>query len=123
MVIKKVRSHHKFMWKYLMEVFWALTRPAMVFLFFMSVSVLISCASGFYYFEFGHNPKIITFLDAFYYAVTIFTGVGLGDIFPVTTHGRIISMVMMIIGTGIYVSLTAVIATTIMTIETTKKDI
>jgi voltage-gated potassium channel len=123
MVIKKVHSHHKFMWKYLMEVFWALTRPAMVFLFFMSVSLLISCASGFYYFELGHNPKVITFLDAFYYSITIFTGVGLGDIFPVTTHGRIISMVMMIVGTGIYVSLTAVIATTIMTIETTKKDI
>ncbi len=123
MVIKKVHSHHKFMWKYLMEVFWALTRPAMVFLFFMSVSVLILCASGFYYFELGHNPKVITFLDAFYYSVTIFTGVGLGDIFPVTTHGRIISMVMMIVGTGIYVSLTAVIATTIMTIETTKKDL
>lgn len=120
MVIKKFRTHHDFMWGYLRAVFKTFTRPAMVFLFFLAISILSLSAGGIFYFESATNPKITNFFDAFYYSVTIFTGVGLGDIAPSTTNGKILSMAMMLVGTAIYVCITAVVATTIINIEQNK---
>lgn len=116
-MIKKVRSHHKFMLSYLLALAKILIRPAMIFLFFLSTTLTTICSMIFHYFESLVNPKITQLFDSFYYIVTIVTGVGLGDIVPYTTEGRIISMIVMIIGTGIYISLMAVVATSILTIE------
>jgi hypothetical protein len=116
-MIKKVRSHHQFMWGYLRALLQAFFRPATVFLIFLAVTIVVVGASGFYYFESGLNREINVFFDALYYIVTIVTGVGLGDIVPVTQPGRIISMCVMVIGTGIYVSLTAIVAVTILSLE------
>lgn len=116
-VIKKVRSHHSFMMNYSFQVMRAFTRPAMVFAFFISFTMFIASVFGIFYFEHPINDKITNLFDAAYYTVTVFTGVGLGDIAPITTGGRIVSMVVMVMGTATYVSLTAVIAATILSIE------
>jgi voltage-gated potassium channel len=116
-MIKRVRSHHSFMMGYLWDLLKALFRPAMVFLFFLSFSVILLSAAGIYYFEMDQNDKIVFFMDAVYYIVTIFTGVGLGDIVPLTNEGRIVSMLVMFIGTAIYVSLAGVVAATVLSLE------
>ena len=67
--------------------------------------------------EQGINPSVLSFFDAFYYTVTIMTGVGLGDIYPHTTYGKAISIVMMLSGTVIFVCFTAVLAALILAIE------
>ncbi len=95
----------------------ALFRPAMVFLLFSSITIVILGAAGFYYLEFGTNDKILSFLDAAYYIVTIFTGVGLGDIVPMTNEGRMLSMAVMFVGTAIYVSYAGVVTATILALE------
>lgn len=119
-MIKRVRSHHLFMTTYLRDLLRELFRPAMIFLLFLSFTFIILGASGFYYLEFGENPKILKFLDSIYYVVTIFTGVGLGDIVPITDHGRILSMVLMFIGTSIYVSFAGVVAATVLALESSR---
>jgi voltage-gated potassium channel len=106
---------------YMLDLLKALFRPAMVFLFFLSLSVLFISSGCIYYFEQGHNDKILFFMDAFYYTVTIFTGVGLGDIVPLTREGRIVSMLVMFIGTSIYVSFAGVVAATILSLETQRE--
>lgn len=120
-MIKRVRSHHRFMVDYLQDVWRELFRPAMIFLLFLSFTFIVLGATGIYYFEYGTNPKILKYLDSIYYVVTIFTGVGLGDIVPLTDHGRILSMVLMFIGTSIYVSFAGVVAATVLALESSRE--
>jgi voltage-gated potassium channel len=48
------------------------------------------------------NAKIITAGDAFWWSVSTITTVGYGDVYPVTTEGRILAMVLMISGIGLF---------------------
>ena len=50
--------------------------------------LLFISAGGFYSVEQAANPDIMTFGDAFYYAVITLSTTGFGDIIPVTTAGR-----------------------------------
>lgn len=49
------------------------------------------------------NPdsKIRNLGDAFWWAIVTVTTVGYGDIYPVTTEGKIIASILMIIGIGV----------------------
>ncbi len=53
------------------------------------------------------------------------TGVGLGDITPVTFYGKILSILMMLAGTAIFVCFTAVLSAVVLEIEMVhfKKDL
>jgi voltage-gated potassium channel len=70
-----------------------------------------------YYVETGLNPNILHWGDALYYSVTVMTSVGLGDITPKTGAGKIISALMMLSGTAIYVAFTASLATVLLESE------
>lgn len=52
---------------------------------------------AFYQAEKDHNPKIQTYMDAFYYISTC-ASVGYADIFAVTQTGRAIAALVMIVG-------------------------
>jgi len=67
-----------------------------------------------YWIEGGVNPQITSYFDAVFFSVSTITTVGFGDIVPITRSGRIICM---FIGTGLFVAFTAIISTTIMSIE------
>ncbi|WP_408957073.1 ion transporter [Natrinema sp. 74] len=55
----------------------------------LTVLVLLFVSAGlFYSAEHGRNPAVDTFGDAFYYVVVALSTVGFGDIVPVTTAGR-----------------------------------
>lgn len=58
---------------------------------------LSSAAAAFYAAEKGVNPKIETFIDAFYYISTC-ASVGYADIFAMTQTGRAIAALVMIVG-------------------------
>lgn len=61
------------------------------------------------------NGNIQTFEDGLYWAVTTVSGVGYGDLHPVTTLGRIIAMTLQICGVlilGLLVSFVANVLTT-----------
>lgn len=67
-------------------------------------------AFGIYSVEFDANPNIRSLGDAFWWAVVTSTTVGYGDISPVTTEGRIIAIVLMLVGIGVIGAFTATVA-------------
>lgn len=96
----------------------AIWRPVFAYLLTLSFTLIILCSLGMFTLEHTENRQFsTTWFDAVYYSVTIMTGVGLGDIVPVTTGGRLLSMLMMLMGTGIFVCFAAVLSATILEIE------
>ncbi len=105
------------MWGYITALGKSFVRPATIFLVFFSGTLMLINATVYYWIESGPNPHVKEFLDALYFTVTTTTGLGLGDIAPVTRMGKIFTMFMTLSGTGLYVSFTAILATSVMEIE------
>jgi voltage-gated potassium channel len=55
------------------------------------------------------NPNIHNLFDAFYWALVTISTVGYGDISPVTTEGRIVSMLIIVTGIGLISFFTSII--------------
>ena len=110
-------KHHKLMWSYTSALVESLRRPVFLFLTTASFSIMSVGAGLFYLAEHDVNPDVTRFFDALYYAITVATGVGLGDITAQTDLGRVISICLMLVGTAIYVSFTATLAVSIIEIE------
>ena len=72
--------------------------------------IVFSAALGFHYFEVGVNANVHGFWDSFWWAMTTVTTVGYGDIYPVTTGGRVIAILLMLTGIGTLGLYTAAIA-------------
>lgn len=56
------------------------------------------------------DANILTFGDAVWWAATTVTTVGYGDRFPVTTEGRLVAVVLMLVGIALVGSVTAAVA-------------
>ncbi len=56
------------------------------------------------------NSNIKTAEDAIWWAYATITTVGYGDVFPVTTEGRIIAAALMTVGVGLFGTFTAFLA-------------
>jgi len=66
---------------------------------FLTVLVLFFVSAGlFYTFEHEPNAGVETFGDAFYYTVVALSTVGFGDIVPVTTGGRWVTVASIVAG-------------------------
>lgn len=110
------------MMQYLLSFSNQIIRPAFIFVFFFASTVITVSTLLFFHFEYGYNDKIHNLFDCLYYTITIFSGVGLGDIVPHTRSGKILSMFIMLIGTALYASFTAIAAITLLSIEQNKKN-
>lgn len=75
---------------------------ALLLLIFSSISIL--------QFEDSPNSNIKTAEDAIWWAYVTITTVGYGDKFPVTTEGRIIGMILMTAGVGLFGTFTGFIS-------------
>ena len=64
--------------------------------FFMALSYVFCTAL--LIFNVDGEPMIKTFFDAIYWAACTLTTVGYGDVYPVTTTGRIIGMISAVVG-------------------------
>jgi voltage-gated potassium channel len=53
----------------------------------------------------GHNPDIRHYIDALYFTVTTLTTTGFGDITMKDTSGRLLSVIIMIIGVSLFLRL------------------
>ncbi len=60
--------------------------------------IIFSGAAGFHYFEFGTNPNVHSYWDSIWWAIVTSTTIGYGDIFPVTTGGRVVAIGVMFFG-------------------------
>lgn len=72
------------------------------------VSILL-CSTGFYFFERSADPNL-SFVDSLWWGIVTSTTVGYGDYFPVTPVGRIIGVILMLVGISAFGFITASIA-------------
>ncbi|SFN51719.1 voltage-gated potassium channel [Cohaesibacter marisflavi] len=69
---------------------------------FMSLIVLYLAAVGIYYFENEAQPgKFSSVFQSLWWAVATLTTVGYGDVFPITTGGKVFTLFVLLIGIGI----------------------
>jgi voltage-gated potassium channel len=76
----------------------------------ITILVMLYCSLAFFSFEKGLNANVNEFFDAFWWAFITVTTIGYGDIYPVTTEGRIIGMVLSLLGVGLFSVITAELA-------------
>ena len=92
--------------------------PAFIFLGLSAFTVMVFFSVVIFLIEHTANPKFENFLDATYFTVGTMTSVGIGDLGPITHFGKIVAMMMMmLLGTFIFVSFTGVVASTVLELE------
>ena len=82
--------------------FWMMT--------FLCNLVVAASSIIFYLLEHIPNSRVNHFIDAVWWSFSTITTVGYGDITPVTFWGKILGITLMIVGTGLFVSYTALFA-------------
>jgi hypothetical protein len=120
-MFQKIKKHHDFMWGYTLSLLRGLSRPAFVFLAFISGSIILVTSFGFHHFNPQENLGVSDYVDVLYFVVTTITGVGFGDITPKTHVAKLVTMGLMLVGTALYVCFTATLATLILDVELRKE--
>lgn len=87
-----------------------LHHPLFQFLTIVGNAFAVAGAFAFYLVEYGSNPKMNGFLDALWWSIQTVTTVGYGDISPISTPGKVIGMGLMLFGTALFSSFTALFA-------------
>jgi voltage-gated potassium channel len=90
------------------------SRSAMTIYGSLTLVIYFYCSVGLYNFEKGLNDSIVNFGDVLWMSFTTLTSVGYGDIYPVTSGGRILAAVLVVTGMGLFSLVTAEIATLIL---------
>jgi voltage-gated potassium channel len=77
----------------------------------VAVLLTITCGAAMLHFEVhAENANIKTAEDAVWWALVTITTVGYGDRFPVTTEGRLLAVVLMFAGVGLFGTFSAFLA-------------
>lgn len=81
------------------------------FMVFISLMMMTFCSIYVLYLERqATGANILTASDAFWWTFVTITTVGYGDLYPVTLEGRIVAMILITTGVGLFGSFTAMIA-------------
>jgi len=83
--------------------------PFLTLSFFGNI-VVFSFASVIYFLEVDVNPKINSFIDALWWSFSTTSTVGYGDVVPITFAGKVIGILLMLIGVAIFGIYTALFA-------------
>jgi voltage-gated potassium channel len=85
----------------LLKIFWGVRRSFVLKLGIVLLLVYIGSTIAVYYVERGPGGSIKTLGEAFWWLIVTVATVGYGDFSPVTTTGRIIASVLIVIGVGL----------------------
>ncbi|MCW5698115.1 MAG: ion transporter [Bauldia sp.] len=93
-------------------------REELIVFLIAALVVVYFCAFGVYYFENAAQPdKFASIFDGIWWAAVTLTTVGYGDVIPITTMGRVFTILVLFVGVGIIAVPTGLIATALATIR------
>lgn len=95
---------------FLLRTFDLLRSPAFIFITFLGNSLIAMFAWLFYFLEKDINPNLNGFIDALWWSFSTATTVGYGDIIPITVVGKIVGILLMLLGTAYFAIYTAFFA-------------
>ncbi len=78
-------------------------------LFVLLTFIILISGISIYVFEEHTNKNIHSLFDAFYWAMITISTVGYGDVTPLTTEGRVLTMMIIIVGVGLISFATSII--------------
>lgn len=79
-----------------------------------SLVMLYLAAVGIYHFEHNAQPEVFrSIFDSLWWAVATLTTVGYGDIYPITTGGRLFTFLVLMLGLGLVAVPTGIIASSL----------
>jgi voltage-gated potassium channel len=81
----------------------------LIWLLIAWLAVMMLCSIGLYIAEKGANAAVDSPLDALWWGITTITTVGYGDVYPVTPEGRIAAAILMVLGIGLFSTITAIV--------------
>lgn len=114
----KLKHHHEFMRSYAKTLLVSVVkRPAFLFLGLTAFSLMGFFSLVIFLLESPSNPHFADYFNAIYFTVSTMTSVGFGDVVPSTHLGKTVAMVMMLLGTFIFVSFMGVVASTVLELE------
>ena len=88
-----------------------IAREELILFSLVALVLLYLSAVGIYYFERDVQPQVFaSVFDALWWSVTTFTTVGYGDMYPVTTGGKLFTFVVLMVGLGIVAIPTGLVA-------------
>jgi voltage-gated potassium channel len=101
----------------------SIAKEEILLFFFITLILIYLSAVGIYYFEHEANPKdFASIFDSLWWAIITLTTVGYGDVYPVTTGGRIFTFVILMIGLAVIAIPTGILSSALTrSIEEKKK--
>lgn len=99
---------------FISEIFILITSPVFALLTIIGNIMIGFFSLVFYFLESNHNVKINSYLDALWWGMATATTTGYGDITPVTTLGKVLGILLMLIGMAFFAMFTALFAKTIL---------
>ncbi|HQO10622.1 MAG TPA: ion transporter [Clostridiales bacterium] len=98
-------------------------RSELLVFMFIVILLLYFSAVGIYTFEHTAQPdKFSSIPESLWWALTTFTTVGYGDMYPITTGGRIFTSLVLIIGLALVAIPTGLIASSLSSISAKEKN-
>lgn len=94
-----------------------LISPHFLIITFLGNGIIIAFSYLVYVIEKNAGGNISSFLEAVWWGFSTATTVGYGDFTPVTTVGRIIGIVLMLMGTALFATYTALFARAVLGYE------
>lgn len=95
-----------------------ITRPAFLFLGALTLTAMAFFAIVIHRVEAGpENPAFESYLNSAYFTVSTMASVGMAGMEPVSSAGKVITILMMMFGTFLFVSFTGVVASTVLELE------
>lgn len=98
-----------------------ITSARFIFLSVMGNIIVMSFATVFYLIESQYNPMVDEYIDAVWWAFATVTTVGYGDITPDSFAGRLLGIVLMLVGTAIFASYIALFSDAFLKLDLQRK--
>lgn len=97
------------------EIYLLIKSPVFIMLTILGNGMIGLSGGLFYYLEKGANQKLHHFIDAIWWAFSTATTTGYGDITPVTMWGKVLGILLMLMGTALFAMYTGLFAEIILT--------